>query len=276
MLTNQPPTDISYIADALLRIDDHLHVATVHPHRSEQDKALVMAIKTGCAALTRLREDDEVWSRLRALHEELQQWQRLQVPIVASLFTALGHGSAEPTETLIRTANELLQEAAGFPARRGKDPVTRAQNLVEQLRDQTCNLTTWAERKRWRKDTGGRILKFLGGVLVGVAAAEADAGVRDIAPHVLRLLEELTERIGQALPPLSMGALIAGTELARQDIGDFSQADDDLRSDPGRTHDEKSPVDSQDVDVPDRGEPIERPPEVPDRPPESGLDLEGR
>jgi hypothetical protein len=224
-LTSKQPIDISYIADALVQIDRYLHVATVSPDHGEQNKALIMAGRTGCAALNRLSADDQVWLRLRDLHKELQQWQRLQVPIVADLFKALGHGSTESADTLISTANDLIQEAAGFPTQRSEDPITQAQELVEELRLLTCALASSAQRKHWWMGVARAPLKILGGVLLGVVAAEADTGLREVAPRALHLVDELAERVGQALPSLSLGALVTGTRLARQDMTGISQPD---------------------------------------------------
>jgi hypothetical protein len=222
MLASTPPIDISYIADALVQIDGCLHVARVSPDRGEQDNALIMAGREGCQALTRLRDDKQVWLRLRDLHAQVEQWQRLQVPIVADLLAALGHGRVA-SETLVATADELLQEAAGFPARWREDPITQAQELVEELQVLTCALAASADRKPWWMGVARAPLKLLGGVLLGVVAAEADAGLREVAPHALHLIDELTEHLGHAWQSLSLGALVTGTRLARQDLTASSQ-----------------------------------------------------
>jgi hypothetical protein len=225
MTASTPPIDISYIADALVQIDHHLHVATVSPDQGEQDNALIEAGRIGCDALTRLSADDQVWSRLRDLHAQVEQWQRLQVPIVADLLAALGHGPVA-SETLVTTADALLQEAAGFPGRWREDPITLAQELVGELQVLTCALAASAgHQQSWWWRVVRAPLKVLGGVLLGVVAAEADAGLREVAPHALHFIDEFAEHVGHAWQSLSLGALVAGVRLARQDLDTSSQLD---------------------------------------------------
>jgi hypothetical protein len=224
-VTSQPPPiDITYLADALVRIDGDLHRATVDPDPAEQEQALIRAGMIGCAALTRLRDDQELWARLHTLHQDLQQWRDVQGLLVARLLTALRHSQPEPAQTLVRTANTLLQEAAGFPAPQREDPVTEAQELIDELSFLICALEKLAHRRQWWMGTARATLRLLGAVfLAAVALPGAQAGLREVAPHAVDLLRELAEHVGQALPSLSMSALVTSTRLAREDMTDLSQ-----------------------------------------------------
>jgi hypothetical protein len=189
----------------------------------------------------------------------------LQGLIVARLLTALRHGQPEPAETLVRTVNTLLQEAAGFPAPQREDPVTEAQELIDELSFLICALEKLAHRRQWWMGTARATLRLLGAVfLAAVAIPGVAASLRGVAPHAVDLLRELAEHVGQALPWLSMSALVTSTQLAREDMADLSQHYAGLRAE----HHHSPTADSGSVqaqDIPDEPDGMAGPAQKPNQ-----------